>query len=134
MDTVSKAVLIAHALIALAIIALVLLQRGKGAEAGAAFGAGASGTVFGSRGTGNFFSRMTAVFATLFFATSLTLAYLSSQAATAPESILEQAPAQAEEAVDEVPAVEDDLPALEDDELPAMDDADDSASDGGETE
>jgi preprotein translocase subunit SecG len=61
MDTIQKAVLIAHTLIALLIIALVLLQRGKGADAGAAFGAGASGTVFGARGSSSFFSRATAI-------------------------------------------------------------------------
>ena len=55
------------------IIVFVLLQRGKGAETGAAFGAGASGTVFGARGSANFLSRVTAVLATLFFATSLVL-------------------------------------------------------------
>lgn len=91
MDTIQKAVLIAHTLIALMIIALVLLQRGKGADAGAAFGAGASGTVFGARGSSSFFSRATAVCATLFFATSLTLAYLSSQTSVAPTSLLEDA-------------------------------------------
>ena len=57
MDTIQKAVLIGHTLIALLIIVLVLLQRGKGADAGAAFGAGASGTVFGARGSGSFFFR-----------------------------------------------------------------------------
>ncbi len=92
MDTLQKAVLIAHTLIALMIIVLVLLQRGKGADAGAAFGAGASGTVFGARGSSSFFSRATAIFATLFFASSLTLAYLSSQRSAAPESLLENAP------------------------------------------
>ncbi|HSG97589.1 MAG TPA: preprotein translocase subunit SecG, partial [Woeseiaceae bacterium] len=75
MDTIQKAALIAHTLIALLIIVLVLLQRGKGADAGAAFGAGASGTVFGARGSSNFFSRATAVCATLFFVSSLGLAY-----------------------------------------------------------
>ena len=91
MDTIQKAVLIAHTLIALMIIVLVLLQRGKGADAGAAFGAGASGTVFGARGSSSFFSRATAVFATLFFVSSLTLAYLSSQKSAAPTSLLEDA-------------------------------------------
>ena len=75
----SKSSADSHTLIALLIIALVLLQRGKGADAGAAFGAGASGTVFGARGSGSFFSRATAVCATAFFVSSLTLAYLSSQ-------------------------------------------------------
>ena len=92
MDTIQKAALIAHTLIALLIIVLVLLQRGKGADAGAAFGAGASGTVFGARGSSNFFSRATAVCATLFFVSSLGLAYLSSQASQAPTSLLEDAP------------------------------------------
>ena len=80
--------LLAHLAVAALIIVLVLLQRGKGADAGTGFGAGASGTVFGSRGTSNFFSRTTAVLAAMFFATSLSLAYFSSQR-TAPESLLE---------------------------------------------
>ena len=82
-------VLIVHTLIALAIIILVLVQRGKGAEAGAAFGAGASGTVFGSRGSTSFFSRTTAILATAFFATSLALAWISSQTAGSPDSLME---------------------------------------------
>ena len=67
MTTIQTVVLIGHTVIALLIIILVLMQRGKGADAGAAFGAGASGTVFGSRGSSNFFSRATAVLATVFF-------------------------------------------------------------------
>ena len=86
-------VLIAHVGIALLIIGLVLLQRGKGADAGTGFGAGASGTVFGARGSATFFSRATGVLATLFFVTSLTLAYLATQR-VAPTSLLEGAPAQ----------------------------------------
>jgi preprotein translocase subunit SecG len=85
-------VLVAHVGIALLIIGLVLLQRGKGADAGTGFGAGASGTVFGARGSATFFSRMTGVLATLFFATSLGLAYLATQR-TAPTSLLEASPA-----------------------------------------
>jgi preprotein translocase subunit SecG len=80
-----------HVLLALMIIGLVLLQRGKGAEAGAGFGSGASGTVFGARGTSTLFSKLTAVFAGLFFVTSLTLAYLGSHATTQPTSVLERA-------------------------------------------
>jgi preprotein translocase subunit SecG len=70
--------LIIHMLCTTGIIGLVLLQRGKGAEAGAGFGAGASGTVFGARGSGSFLSHMTAVLAAVFFITSLSLAYLGS--------------------------------------------------------
>ena len=80
-----------HVLLALMIIGLVLLQRGKGAEAGAGFGSGASGTVFGARGTSTLFSKLTAVFAGLFFVTSLTLAYLGSHAPVQPTSVLERA-------------------------------------------
>ena len=65
-----------HLLIATIIVVLVLVQRGKGAEAGAGFGAGASGTVFGARGTHSVFSRTTAVLATLFFITTVLLAYV----------------------------------------------------------
>jgi preprotein translocase subunit SecG len=74
--TIHSAALAVHVLISITIIALVLLQRGKGAEAGAAFGAGASGTVFGAKGSANFLTRMTAVLAAMFFMSSLGLAYL----------------------------------------------------------
>jgi len=137
MDTLQKAVLIGHTLIALLIIALVLLQRGKGADAGAAFGAGASGTVFGSRGSGSFFSRATAICATAFFITSLSLAYLSSQNSSASNSSVlddaEIAEEVIEEAISEMPAMDDedrlpsgvsdvaDMPALED---PAAEESD----------
>jgi len=125
MEGIQTTVLIIHTLIALAIIALVLLQRGKGAEAGAAFGSGASGTVFGARGSSNFFSRTTAILATAFFATSLALAYISSQRSGAPESLIEDMPVmEADEAVQEAPAVEDEVPALPelDSEAPPVED------------
>jgi preprotein translocase subunit SecG len=126
MDNLQTTILVIHTLIALAIIGLVLLQRGKGAEAGAAFGAGASGTVFGARGSGSFFSRVTAILATAFFATSLTLAFLSSQRATGPDSLLEEAPAvEAQETVPAAEPIEEEipttLPELEDTEPPAED-------------
>ena len=89
MTTIQTIVLSAHTVIALLIIALVLLQKGKGAEAGAAFGSGASDTVFGAKGSSNFFSRATAILATAFFVSSLSLAYLSSQQADVPDSLLE---------------------------------------------
>ena len=85
-----------HLLVAMLIVVLVLIQRGKGADAGAGFGGGASGTVFGSRGSGCFFSRATAVLATIFFGTSLTLAYLAGQT-TAPTSILDEMIEQSDE-------------------------------------
>jgi preprotein translocase subunit SecG len=75
-----------------AIVGLVLLQRGKGAEAGAGFGAGASGTVFGARGATTALSRATAVFAAIFMINSLALAYLGTTASKEqPKTILEEA-------------------------------------------
>ena len=85
-----------HVLLAVAIIGIVLLQRGKGADAGAGFGAGASGTVFGARGSASFLSRTTAVLATLFFLTSLGLTYLFSQqkeATSVVDTVKQEAPA-----------------------------------------
>lgn len=108
-------VLFGHLLVAALIIALVLLQRGKGAEAGTGFGAGASGTVFGSRGSASFFSRATAVLAGLFFATSLALAYFSSQAPTVSDSMVDGA-GSGSAVIDAI-----------DDEMPVGDDVDDAA-------
>ena len=77
MDTWLGVVIALHVLIALAIIGLVLLQHGKGADMGSGFGGGASSSLFGATGSANFLSRATAVLATLFFLTSLGLAYLA---------------------------------------------------------
>ncbi|PLY13767.1 MAG: preprotein translocase subunit SecG [Sedimenticola sp.] len=96
-----------HLLLALGLIGLVLMQHGKGADAGAAFGAGASGTVFGASGAANFLSRSTAVLAALFFVTSLVLAWFAMQATDTrglmESTVIEQSAAPA--AVSEVPAV-----------------------------
>ncbi len=70
-------IIVIHILLGIGIIGLVLMQQGKGADAGAAFGSGASGSVFGAQGAASFLSRTTAIFATLFFLTSLGLAVLS---------------------------------------------------------
>ena len=75
-------------LLAIAIIALVLIQHGKGADAGAAFGSGASGTVFGSQGSASFLTKLTTVLAVLFFANSLWLAHLASNRPVA-ESVID---------------------------------------------
>ena len=84
---------ILQVLSALAIVGLVLLQRGKGADAGAGFGAGASGTVFGARGATTGLSRMTAIFAAIFMLNSLCLTYLFQRdARAAPVSLLDQVP------------------------------------------
>ncbi len=72
-------IIVAHVLIALSIIGLVLLQHGKGADMGSGFGGGASSSLFGATGSANFLSRATAALATIFFLTSLGLAYLASE-------------------------------------------------------
>ena len=77
MNDVNSLLLVFHVITAIIIVVLILLQKGKGADMGSAFGAGASGTMFGSKGSANFLSRSTAVLATIFFITSLTLAYLN---------------------------------------------------------
>lgn len=88
--------LVVQVAVAIALIALVLMQHGKGADAGAAFGSGASATVFGARGSANFLSRSTAILAVVFFVNSMSLAYL---AATEPEarSLIEQMQEEARE-------------------------------------
>jgi len=100
--------LIIHVLIAVALIALVLLQQGKGADMGAAFGAGASQTVFGSTGSGNFLSRTTAILATAFFITSLALAYFATSGSEVT-SVMDRVQAPAESAA---PAVVEDVPVV----------------------
>lgn len=97
--------MIVHIVSATCIVALVLVQRGKGADAGAGFGAGASGTVFGARGATTALSRATAVLATLFMVTSLTLAYMGTRAAAPAESLLEQLVTEDEVPVPVVPAM-----------------------------
>jgi preprotein translocase subunit SecG len=79
-----------HILVALVIIVLVLMQHGKGADMGAAFGSGASGSLFGSSGSANFMSRTTGVLAAVFFVTSLTLAYVASNKPKTSGSLMQE--------------------------------------------
>ena len=90
-------ILVVQVLSAIGVIVLVLLQHGKGADMGAAFGSGASGSLFGASGSANFLSRSTGALATLFLACTLALALFANQrpAATTPSSVMEQAPAPA---------------------------------------
>lgn len=84
---------VVHIFICVGLVGLVLIQHGKGADAGAAFGSGASATVFGSQGSASFLTRTTAILATLFFITSLTLAYYSRQPVAAKSVITQETPA-----------------------------------------
>lgn len=83
-------ILTVHILVALAIIALVLMQHGKGADMGAAFGSGASGSLFGASGSANFLSRTTGVLAAVFFTTSLSLAYIASEKPKTAGSLMQE--------------------------------------------
>ena len=122
---------VVHLFLAIGLVGLVLIQHGKGADAGAAFGSGASATVFGSQGSANFLSRATAVMATLFFITSLWLAYYAMQTTeqaglmdnveTAPASIVPEVTEPAVESDSALPSVpetttevnaESDMPAI----------------------
>ena len=89
--------LVIHLLVAVALIVLVLLQHGKGADMGAAFGSGASSTVFGARGSANFLSRTTAFLAAGFFITSISLAMMAGQG-SGPSSVTDVIPEEAVEA------------------------------------
>jgi preprotein translocase subunit SecG len=114
-----------HVLACLFLVVIVLLQRGKGAEMGAVFGGGAGSTVFGSRGAGNFLTRMTTAAAVVFMVTSLTLAYVAQdrtgdtlfeEVPAAEDSTFGEAPAAAGEApgaFEEVPAPAAEAPAAE---------------------
>jgi len=141
-------ILVVHLLVALAIIGLIMLQQGKGADMGASFGAGASQTLLGSTGSANILTRATAWLVALFFATSFGLALLANQKSSAvdvldldiPEVLESPAPAAGEEmpvvaedmpaATGELPVVEEDLPVIQQDmpaevdsegDLPALD-------------
>jgi len=111
--------LIIHVALAIAVIGLVLIQHGKGADAGAAFGAGASSTVFGARGSASFMTRLTTAMAALFFVTSIFLFYLAANRERStgsvtdiPGVVQESAPAAADS--DLPGGVTDDLPAASD--------------------
>lgn len=116
MSWIQTLAVVFHVLLAFGIIGLVLLQRGKGADAGAGFGAGASGTVFGSRGSASFLSRTTAVMATLFFVTSLGLSYLFSKQVE-PTSVVDRV--QVEQPAPQPAAPTGQLPAFPGEAAPA---------------
>ena len=90
MNLVESAVLSLHVLTALAVCGFVLLQHGKGADMGAAFGSGSSGSLFGAAGSANFLSRTTAILATVFFVTSVALTYFGSQHSGAPQGVMDK--------------------------------------------
>ncbi|MFT4816895.1 MAG: preprotein translocase subunit SecG [Pseudohongiellaceae bacterium] len=120
-------VVVVHVIVAIGIVGLVLLQQGKGADAGASFGAGSSQTVFGASGTGNFLVRATTVGATIFFITSLSLAVFAKNqsslggAANSPlanEALLQEAAAQIVSDVPQLDAAP--LPSSDEEDVPSL--------------
>jgi len=111
-------ILIFHVLAALAIIGLIMLQQGKGADMGASFGSGASQTLFGSSGSGNALTKATAILVTLFFATSFGLAVLAKNMSVRGGSVDIPTPALIESPL---PAVNNDLPVIEQEVRVAVD-------------
>jgi preprotein translocase subunit SecG len=113
-----------HVLIAISMIAFILIQKGAGATAGAAFGSGASGTVFGSRGAGNFLSTTTWVLAALFCLISLTMAVMASRAGSAPETdlgVVATAPVTEDAANQVVPELPTELRSADPSDVPLID-------------
>lgn len=123
-------VVVVHVIVAVAIVGLVLLQQGKGADAGASFGAGASQTVFGSSGSGNFLVRATTIGATIFFITSLSLAVFAKNQSTlggaansplANEALLQEISAPLASDVPQLDVAP--APVAEEDDVPSLPDS-----------
>ena len=108
--------LVFQVVVAVSLIGFILIQHGKGADAGAAFGSGASSTVFGSQGSGNFLTRATTVLALLFLSNSLVLGYMATQRVVEPTSIMESEPVVVEEVMTtDIPTmdtIESDIPSI----------------------
>ena len=123
METLHTLLFVLQVLVAVALIGIILVQHGKGADAGAAFGSGSSSTVFGSQGSGNFMTKVTTVLAVIFLSNSLFLAYLATQNLTkGPTSLFDQVETLAEEAVDQdIPAVIEQLQdSVQDSDVPDL--------------
>jgi preprotein translocase subunit SecG len=115
---IETVIVVLHLLVAIGLVGLVLMQQGKGAETGASFGSGASGTVFGSQGSGTFLSRVTAILATIFFLTSLGLAYYASHKASAVQEAGLPDPALQIEQTAPAPVLSEDVPVIEEEVTP----------------
>ena len=120
MESLQTILLVLQVLVSISLICLILIQHGKGADAGAAFGSGSSSTVFGSQGSSNFLSKTTAVLALIFLANSLTLAYISTRRINTIASIMDQVVPEVQQTQqDERPSIED-IQSVSDSEIPAI--------------
>ena len=122
METVHTLLFVLQVLVAVALIGFILIQHGKGADAGAAFGSGSSSTVFGSQGAGGFLTKVTAGLAFVFLANSLLLAYLASQnIQQAPSSLLDSAESVVEQQLPATESTEADMPAVIEEQAESQD-------------
>lgn len=112
-------IIVIHVLLGLGIIGLIMIQQGKGADAGASFGSGSSGSVFGSQGAGSFLTRMTSIFAALFFTTSLGLAVLNSHQGAAYDLMSQPEPASVEAEINKA-AANSTLPEVKTEQAPVV--------------
>jgi preprotein translocase subunit SecG len=112
MENLNSALLIVQVILSISLIVLVLMQHGKGADAGAAFGSGSSSTVFGSKGSGNFLSKTTGILAALFFVVCMSLAYLGSHRNDSG-SLMQSVTSMGTEEAQETTLVESDLPPVD---------------------
>jgi len=112
MENLNSILLVVQVILSISLIVLILMQHGKGADAGAAFGSGASSTVFGARGSGNFLSRTTTILAALFFVVCMALAYLAVNR-TGPASVVESVTTMESATTQTIKSEESDLPPLD---------------------
>lgn len=119
MESIHTLLFVLQVLVAVALIGFILIQHGKGADAGAAFGSGSSSTVFGSQGSTSFLTKVTAILAFVFLANSLLLGYLASQnMQEVPTSLLDQPEVVLEQ---EAEAIEQDIPAVMEEQSESLD-------------
>ena len=111
MSTLQALLLIVQVICAIALITFILIQHGKGADAGAAFGSGASATVFGSAGSGNFLTRTTTALAFVFLLNSLVLAWMAKERSMEARELNIVVPEMLEQPAEEPPAIPDEIPA-----------------------
>ncbi|HKM36846.1 MAG TPA: preprotein translocase subunit SecG [Thiopseudomonas sp.] len=120
-------IIIVHLVVAIGVVGFVLIQQGKGADAGASFGGGASGTVFGSQGSTNFLSRFTAILAAVFFATSLGLAFYAKDRANTitqlglPDPAVLEVKAKPQSVLEDIPQVESQAVEADTNDVPVLD-------------
>ena len=120
-------IIVVHLVVAIGVVGFVLIQQGKGADAGASFGSGASGTVFGSQGSSNFLSRFTAVLAAVFFATSLGLAFYAKDRANTitqlglPDPAVLEVKPQEQTLLEDIPQVKSDVSEAAGNDVPVVD-------------